>query len=252
MCIPYGCISLSGILQLYDADRNTIHEEQDIRTAILLTLFHHELVYTAEYISIRMFEVDIFHTEWCTTIVAICKVVAITIQQESAALNARIANHTQVRRRQYDSAPAGIMPPEMRLANARHMGVRPGSSDPANIIAKTALNIPGSIASHRLAGLTFDVVGQRLHGIEDLLVVGGVGREGNPELLLHRHAKLQCIDGVQPQPLAEQRHLGFDVGRREVFEIEGRHHDLLQLVFNVIPVHVAANYIIKPLSCDCT
>ena len=58
--------------------------------------------------------------------------------------------------------------------------------------------------------------------------------------------KLQRIDGVQTQSLAEQRHLGFDVGRREILEIKRRHHDLFQLAFNVIPVHVTTNYTTKP------
>ena len=82
MCVPYGSISFCGILKFDDADRNTIHEEQNVRTTILLALLHNELVYTTEDITIRMFKVNIFHTERCTAIVAIRKVVAVTIQQE--------------------------------------------------------------------------------------------------------------------------------------------------------------------------
>ena len=82
MRVPYCCIGFSWVLQFYDADRNTIHEEQNVRTAILLALLHNKLVYTTEDITIRMFKVDILHTERCTAIIAIRKVVAVTIQQE--------------------------------------------------------------------------------------------------------------------------------------------------------------------------
>ena len=52
----------------------------------------------------------------------------------------------------------------------------------------------------------------------------------DPVALLECHCELECVDGVEAEPLHEERLLGRDLGRAQVLERERLDDQLLQLL----------------------
>jgi hypothetical protein len=61
--------------------------------------------------------------------------------RETAEHAASRRNHSHVSLRQYPAAPSGSMPSDIRSANRRHKGFRPGRSESPKSMAKTAESI---------------------------------------------------------------------------------------------------------------
>jgi len=83
MRIVYSSILLGWIFQFDDADGYAVYEKQDIRTTILTALLHDKLIDTMENIMVGMLEVDVFQTKRIIPTIAICKIIAVTIEQKS-------------------------------------------------------------------------------------------------------------------------------------------------------------------------
>lgn len=63
--------------------------------------------------------------------------------------------------------------------------------------------------------------------------VFAVGLELDTVTLLQGQAELEGVDGIQPQPLDEQRLVGVDVIRRDVFQFQGVDDQLLEFAFQL-------------------
>lgn len=66
-----------------------------------------------------------------------------------------------------------------------------------------------------------------------LASVLAVGLELDAVALLQGQAELEGIDGIQPQPLDEQRLVRVDVIRRDVFQFQGVDDQVLEFAFQL-------------------
>lgn len=73
-----------------------------------------------------------------------------------------------------------------------------------------------------------------------LAVLVGVRLELDLVLLAERGADLKRVNAVQPNPIAEERLVGGEVGGSEAIYLDGRQYNLANLVLKFFSFHVCA------------